>query len=101
MELHAERDWPGFQAAHPRPSLAELSQRAQDPKRLAAVVTHSNDAPKPVAPAAPNAEVQKQVAALRQVYADHGYELTMPKALDLVSRGETPESAARALQTAG
>lgn len=37
LALHAEKDWAGFQKAHPRPSTAELAQRRQDPARLARV----------------------------------------------------------------
>lgn len=34
LEVHAETDWKGFVAKHPRPSVAEQHERAQDEQRL-------------------------------------------------------------------
>lgn len=100
LRLHAERDWEGFTKAHPKPTTEQLAQSAQNAQRTAQVVPFSAGTP----PAAEGAEKKSQateIEALRTVYARHGFDLSLPQALDLLSRGETPETVERQLQRQG
>ena len=93
----AKSDPAAFEAAYPAPTTAELAQRAQDGARLERVVPPAKtEAGKPVEPEA-KPSTDKDLAALRAVYARAGIALSIPEALDLLQRGETPARAAAEL----
>jgi 2'-5' RNA ligase len=109
LALHAQHDYAGFSAKHPRPTRAELTaasaesaQRAQDPARHASVtVTAANpatkDAPKPaVPPPAPG----DRIAAFAAVLDDYGFLTDAATIADAVAKGHTPETLAAALARA-
>jgi hypothetical protein len=97
MVLAAHADFPAFQAKYPRPSREELAQRAQDPARLAVVAagqkTEAGKQPEPVK----KLTLAQETDALRGVYAQHGFDLSVTEAAMLVQRGETPDTAAAKL----
>lgn len=106
LALHAEHDWPGFMAAHPRPSreqiataAAEAAQRAQDGARTAPVtVTAANpttkDAPKPAA------QGTNLRAAIASVLVEFGLEPDAMTVTDALAKGHTPETLRAALAAA-
>ncbi|MDO9020556.1 MAG: hypothetical protein Q8S73_36875 [Deltaproteobacteria bacterium] len=91
-------DRAAFDAKYPPASVQELAQRAQDPARLGTVATatKTSEQPKP-APGA-KVELSQQIAELRGVYAEAGYELSVSEAVDHLQRGETIEAARKHLQ---
>jgi hypothetical protein len=98
MELAAHADFAGFQVKYPAPSREELAQRAQDPQRTATVAAaHKTEAAKE--PEAPKAKLTaaQEAAAVREVYSRAGFPITVTQAVELVSRGETPDTAAAKL----
>ena len=97
MELAAHADFAGFRAKYPAPSREELAQRAQDGARTAVVAAaHKTEAAKEPAKTE-KVSLAQQADKLRAVYASAGYALTVTEAVDLVSRGETPDLAAAKL----
>lgn len=109
LALHAQHDYAGFTAKHPRPTLAELtaaaaerSQREQDPARRASVtVTAANPATKDAPPVAiPAVAPDARIAAFRAVLGDHGYPSDAATIADAIAKGHTPETLDAALAAA-
>ncbi len=97
MELAAHADFVAFQAKYPKPSREELAQRSQDGARLATVAaSHKTEAGKEPVKVA-SLTLAQEAEKLREVYAEHGYDLSVTDAAMLVQGGETPEKAAATL----
>lgn len=98
LELHAERDWEGFQKAYPRPdrtalvtAAAENAQRAQDAQRK--VVVAGGNAPgstkdAPVAAGKP-VDLRREIAS---VLREYGRDDDAETITGVIAMGHTPES---------
>jgi len=85
-----------FAKKHPKPSVQELGQRAQDGQRFARL-PGANGAPPPAPDASATATVQQEIEALQAFAADHGESLSTLEAFALVNQGETVQSYAARL----
>ncbi len=104
LAFHAEQDWAGFSAAHPRPTreqlataTAEAAQRAQDGARTAGVTVAASanpatkDAPKPPAQAT---NLRAEIAA---VLDEYGIEPDAMTVTDAIAKGHTATTLRAAL----
>lgn len=106
LALHAERDWPGFQTAYPRPTrealvnaAAEQAQRAQDPARQAPVaVTAANPATKDAPRPADAPKIDRK--AIADVLSEFGLPRGALDVTDVIARGYTPTTLRAALEQA-